>query len=569
MKKILILLVFTTFSICGFASRAMYLPFQIVLNDGTQRTVSLCGDEHFSFYVSSKGEMVIKSGNLWRLATKEDEEIANKALRQSRNRVNEQIYATRPFSHIGTPKALVIFAEFSDNSFSFPADQLKKMFVGNQKNSPSELASYSSLAEYFNYCSKGQYRPQFDFVGPVKLPQTIAYYGKNSSNTNDINYKVFIEDACKAAHNIGVDFSQYDEDNDGYVDLVYIMYAGYGENSGGDSNTIWSKSGTGNFGSYDGKIINRYGVNNELFGNPDIEKNNFNGNKILNGIGVLAHEFCHTLGLPDMYPTIKWQDVASYDNQSMEYWDLMDNGENNRNGFAPTPLTAWEREVFGWIEIPTLSSPTDITLKTLDNDGIAYRIINDNDASNNEYYILENIPNKDNGWYHYMRGKGMLVTHINYNSSDFSNFGKPNNIQGKPKITILPADGQMLSGYRLNNDTPTDKQITNTQYNNDHAGDTYPGTTNTTSITDYKAYTGTVEKPITDIVELIDGSISFKFMGGSTTGIEEVEVGESGSNASLSSRGSKGSNGEYNLAGQKVNNNYKGLIIKNGRKYIK
>ena len=42
----------------------------------------------------------------------------------------------------------------------------------------------------------------------------------------------------------------------------------------------------------------------------------------INGIGLFCHEFSHTLGLPDIYPT---NEITEH-NQSPEYWDVMDTG---------------------------------------------------------------------------------------------------------------------------------------------------------------------------------------------------------------------------------------------------
>jgi hypothetical protein len=46
------------------------------------------------------------------------------------------------------------------------------------------------------------------------------------------------------------------------------------------------------------------------------------------------------------------------------------------------------------------------------------------------------------------------------------------------------------------------------------SGDPYPGSQGITEFNNYKAYTGTVDKPITDIVQNDDFTVSFKFMGG-------------------------------------------------------
>ena len=96
-----------------------------------------------------------------------------------------------------------------------------------------------------------------------------------------------------------VDFAKYDANNDGIVDLVYIIYAGHSANYHGNKvSNIWPKSGTITISNkFDGKSIRRYGVSNELNGSDKTSKNN----KKINGIGLFCHEFSHTLGLPDIY----------------------------------------------------------------------------------------------------------------------------------------------------------------------------------------------------------------------------------------------------------------------------
>ena len=557
MRKYLICIfvLLTMFCSSMSASKAVARQQAVTLVDGSHRTVRLMGDERFSFYASSLGELIIREGNTWRLATEEEQAAAKESLRKVKAmRSDEKISASRPFPHVGTPKALVILVDFSDQKFIYEKADFDRMFNSSDYDDTSGYHSYSSLAQYMNDCSFGQFRPEFDIVGPYTLNNTVAYYGKNSGG-KDSNCSQLVTDACTAADG-DVDFSEYDADNDGYADLVYIVYAGYGENWGGSADYLWPKSGVGSFGTFDGVSIYRYGINQELIGYEGLIDDD--GKPILNGIGVLCHEFCHTLGMCDVYPTASWSDISLYDNQSMETWDLMDYGENNYNGYAPTPLTAWQRELLGWMTIETLSNPANVEMEPIDNGGKAYRIINDNDATGNEYYILESIPNgKGTGWYKRMRGNGLLITHVNYKESAFSNFTSPNNVQGSPRITILPADGILMSSYRMGLDKDDPLYISGIEYYADHAGDTYPGTSSVTAISEYKAYTGTVDKPITDITQ-DEWKISFKFMGGTyVDGIDRISDADGHSNSAA-----------YNIAGQKVNGNYRGIIISNGKKIL-
>lgn len=537
----------------AFASKAVTRPRQVTLQDGRQITVSLYGDEHFSYWASSTGELIIREGNLWRVATEMEIQAAEQSYRRAANRSGESIIANRPFPHMGNPKALVILVSFADVDFTYPVEKIDALFNSTEYVSSAGI-SYSSLAQYMNDCSDGQFRPEFDVVGPYKLSKEVGYYGKNVDGNKDINVYELINESCTLA-DPDVDFSQYDSNGDGYADLVYLYYAGYGENWGGSESYLWPKSGNGHYGSFDNVIVSRYGINNELIGDETFF--DADGNPYFGGIGVLTHEFCHTLGLPDVYPYAKWDDVTMYDNQSMEYWDVMDAGEYNYNGYYPTPLTAFERELFGWIEIETLSEPANVEMKPLQDGGKAYRIVNDNDETGKEYYILEAMPSgKNTGWYRRMRGDGLLVTHINYDANLFSNFGHPNDVHGSPRWTIIPADGMLATSYRTSRKEDDPYYMTSTAFYAELAGDTYPGTSNVTELTDYKAYTGEVEKPITEISQ--DGfNISFKFMGG-LSGIKTID-----------SANDAYCNTMFNLQGQKVGDDYKGIVIRGGKKVLR
>jgi M6 family metalloprotease-like protein len=83
---------------------------------------------------------------------------------------------------------------------------------------------------------------QLDVYGPVTLDNNYAYYGQDYGGEGNDRYSgdVIIE-ACQKMDS-EIDFSQYDWNNDGDVDFVYVVYAGKGQADGGDANTIWPHS---------------------------------------------------------------------------------------------------------------------------------------------------------------------------------------------------------------------------------------------------------------------------------------------------------------------------------------
>ena len=182
---------------------------------------------------------------------------------------------------------------------------------------------------------------------------------------------------------------------------------------------------------------------------------------VVNGLGVICHEFSHSLGLPDMYPTAK---SAYLDNQEMEYWDLMDGGEYTNAGFCPTAYTAFEKEQMGWpVDIRTLDSDANnVTMtKSTEQGGTAYKIVNP--QNDKEYLMLEYIQRK--GWNNYrFFGNGLLVYHVCLPSETLYSGTRLNNTPGFPGMAVVPADGACLSSYIKANED---------DYLNSHIGDLF------------------------------------------------------------------------------------------------
>lgn len=534
MKKFLLSITFALMGIVsGFAAKAYPGIVTVTQSDGTELNVRIYGDEHFNWLTTEDGVLLVQEGNNYYIAetttsgtlkaTSFIAHNANKRLPAEIKAIKKQdlsrfrSYAIKKaspakamgtensgvkyFPHSDSPKALVILVEFSDTLFQ-SGEKAKNVFehflkgktedalpdgyeayTGSYKN--NNLRNKGSVTDYFYVMSQGTYTPQFDVVGPYKLNHSSLYYGQGE---NDNTYAL-VSDACKAADK-DVDFSEYDADGDGMVDLVYIIYAGYPASMSGNPNDIWPKSGTGDFGTYDGKKVSRFGVHAELnFGRELNQKNGF----LLSGIGLFCHEFSHTLGLPDLYPTV---DASKVDNQNPEMWDLMDGGEYTYNGgYCPTPYSPWEMDAMGWATPIELSDEKQtVTLKSYGKERVAYKI----KGENNEYLLLQNI--QIGGWWTgvaLVYKTGMLVWRIDYNNKDVNLFDNPNNTSGKPKVMIVPADGYVISDYNHGDG----KQWTGEEYKASLKGDPFPGATNKTELLSVELNNSTLEKPIYNIKE--------------------------------------------------------------------
>ena len=584
-------------SIGVWGAKAHSIPVQVRQSDGTTITVILRGDEHINWYTTLDGVLLVqaadnsyyvgkvtKNGRLiatqqlaheaaWRsnaetnLISKQDKDkfysYVSKVAEQSENSYNNnprtRITVDKGwngvpyFPHTGSPKALVILAEFADTTFTI--QNTKQVFTNYLMNEGhftetayAQKRNYKGVRGYFKDCSYGQFTPTFDVVGPVKLPKPQTVYGAGRNDRPDL----LLEDACSAVDNI-VDFSQYDANGDGLVDLVYIIYAGHSANISGNKETdIWPKSGTISISkTFDGKSIGRYGVSNELAGKENKKKEK----ETINGIGLFCHEFSHTLGLPDIY-ALPGTPAADQNNQGMEYWDLMDGGTEVQGGRVPSPYLAWEREAMGWMTIDELTSDQQVTdLKSLENGGKAYKILNKNVA--NEFIVLQSI--QQGGWYQGWTKtqipKGLLAYRISYPYDKVNILDFPNNDLGKPRVIVIPADGEVLSA--MNSGGDLNKYITNL------TNDLYPlGSKN--SINEFTMYDGSKLKcKIISITQNdANKTVSFKFIA-DVTGIQSAPM----TNLTISD------NRIYTLDGRYVGTDRDalphGIYIQNKQKFIK
>ena len=110
----------------------------------------------------------------------------------------------------------------------------------------SENGATGSAADYFKDNSGGKFSPEFVVVGPVLLPKEMGFYGENKTATYEPNARQMIIDACQIAAEQGlVNFKEFDSDNDGIVDNVYVFYAGYDEAAAGaPEEAVWAHEGT-------------------------------------------------------------------------------------------------------------------------------------------------------------------------------------------------------------------------------------------------------------------------------------------------------------------------------------
>lgn len=491
--------------------------------DGQMMIVTLRGDETFHYYVNTQGTPMRQQTDgtwaedtrdvktLWRQAIKKRNAPRVQLAERMRKAMKAPSRKAPSAGAVETKKGLLILVNFQDVKMQEKSTKAVFEQMLNGLNNPYGK-NYGSVREFFRDQSYGQFDIEFDVVGPFTVSKNMSEYGANDEDDNDIDAGNMIKEACRMA-NSEVNFADYDWDSDGEVENIYVTYAGYGEADGGEDDTIWPHqwdlaSATGSSLTLDGVTINTYACGAELKDGQGTT---------ISGIGTMCHEYSHCLGLPDFY------DPDYSGGHGMFDWDLMDGGSYNGDGFCPAGYTAYERMFSGWLEPVELNTACNVSdMKAIEDNPEAYIIYND--QNRNEYYMLANHQQK--GWDKEEAGKGMLILHVDYSKSVWDNNG-PNDDPNHQRMTIIPADNTF--NYQT-------YEGTKYYYAND--GDTWPGKTNNTALTDtstpkaslYNANTdGTylMHKPIEDITEE-NGLISFRFMGGAAvdtpTGLAVADI---------------------------------------------
>lgn len=525
-KRIHFSLLLSLISVICLAMPAKRIKRSLTLADGTTVMATLVGDENGHWYVDDMGKALSEDNtgvahylSLYELDTRQRAMTERMAMRNKSRRArlakakqmssaitrgsDETIYN----GYTGKKKGLVILVNFTDKKFTFKrADFLA---LANEKGYNKDGAQ-GSVSDYFRDQSYGKFELQFDVVGPYDLSHDMKYYGKNDDRDDDVLPGDMVTEAVKLADK-DVNYADYDWNRDGEMDQVYIIYAGYSEEQGGPAYAIYSHEWdleSAHYFNYGGEgailldnvWINTYACSSEL--------KDFTGKK-MNGIGTMCHEFSHCLGLPDLY------DTGIGINFGMGTWSLMDYGSYNGDSYRPCGYTSYERWAAGWLEPVELSATTSVTnMKPITEAPEAYVIYND--ANNNEYYLLENrqLTSWDEAGY----GHGLLILHVDYDQEAWED-NTVNNEASHQRLTIIHAD---------NDDLYTSFE-----------GDPYPGTSGNNALTDFsipaaRLYNANTDgklfmrKPITDITENADSTISFNFSNSKNpTGITQHQTSAS------------------------------------------
>lgn len=420
-------------------------------------------------------------------------------VRQARSQQMAQM-ASSGAPAVGTRKMLLILVDFPD----YPFQKTKKDFelLMNQLNYTDD-GRYGSVRDFYRENSFGQLDLIHDVAGVYRLQYERAYYGGNTGYSNDNDPRQMALEAVTMA-SADVNFADYDNDGDGTVDGVHIIYAGPGEEAGGGSDCIWAHSWTVST-TVDGVRTYRYSCSPEIRGS---------GGSNMTHIGVICHEIGHVLGAMDFYDT-NYGTGGQYPGTGQ--WDLMASGNWNGDGACPAHFNPYTKIYdYGWATPADGNQAATFTLDAKSPEGFV-RIDTQTDG---EFFLLEY--RAKSGFDLCAPYHGLMV----YRASDGMSRMSANTLNAYHKQQFYPLVANAP------NEIPTSVASTYGSVNTSTAP--FPGTLGVDELTDYttpsmKSWIGVnTEFPITSIKENVaDESVTFDIAGGIEGGAYSFKVTDS------------------------------------------
>jgi M6 family metalloprotease-like protein len=425
-------------------------PVEYALPDGTNITITLKGDEFTSWAETEDGYTILKNpqgffeyavkdakGDLVlsgitaknalfrsnndslflqninkRLKySKEQAKMFNQLSRSREEMVRQNVQklqgqnAPAQTTATGTVRAPLILVQFPNKPFTRTAAEFQMLCNQLNYTQTADGAITGSVRDYFKASSYNQLDFQVDVYGPFMMSQNISAYNQDLGDP-----AAMVVEAANAANAAGCNFAQYDINNDGNVDAVHIIFAGYGQENGypaSAQNSIWShRYWIFQNLTIDGKRVYDYSCSPEL--------RDASGSRITH-IGVIAHELSHVFGLPDLYDT----DYEKSGGTSIDLgkWDIMASGSWNNDGKTPAFHSAWCKIQLGWVSEEVLSTSRVVHLPnpapSMANPATDTLVCRINTQTDGEYFLTEN--RQKQGWDAGIPASGMLIYHVDEN----------------------------------------------------------------------------------------------------------------------------------------------------------
>lgn len=234
---------------------------------------------------------------------------------------------------VQTVHNLVLFAQFQgEDGYNFMEAHTAEMLDYCRKEN-----TFRSLAGYINEISYGQM--QVDFVFPQLEGDTILPYTMSGELDSYHNLETM---AAEVISHVPVPRdSRLDGNGDGLVDNIILVMDADTETA---ESLFWPRAFS----------LPGIGINDAQSGMVNIQNSaTLFGSSIMGGVGVLGHEFLHSVGYPDLYRNDDRTGIP------VGMWDIM----ASNSIFVQYPLAYMRYSVSGWLDAKTVTQDGTYTLE--------------------------------------------------------------------------------------------------------------------------------------------------------------------------------------------------------------
>ena len=309
----------------------------------------------------------------------------------------------------GNVKVLVIPVQFSDVTASSKGYTVSKIDAAFNGDTGS---AYPSVSSYYKTSSYGQLNLTFDVMDEWFTPKNKSSYYLNatmdySGSQVECGDQIIIDEFLQAK-NATIDFSQYDSDNNGFIDAVVLINT---LDIDADVTMKWAyrywnlyTDSQDYYYEYDGVSANDYLWASYAFMFEN-ESGSFTDKSACNTY-TFIHEFGHVLGSDDYYDT-------AYVGSPMGGNDIMDSDFGDHSAFT--------KFNYGWVtssRLVTTSTSVTLSLEAFSKAGDTIILANnwsDELGAYQEYFLLMYYTKDglNGGSFGYFDEAGIVVYHIN------------------------------------------------------------------------------------------------------------------------------------------------------------
>jgi M6 family metalloprotease-like protein len=315
----------------------------------------------------------------------------------------------------GTVSTVTLLIDFPDYNYEGTEtiyDIRSRMFgSGNRGNYP-----YESLSEYYKRSSYGKLNITGKVLNWYRAKNNMDYYEKLGAEGR----QALIKEAMDYHKRQGVNFAEFDGNNDGKIDAVYVKWGGPIKGWG---SFWWPYTASWQDAAFtiDGKTMPRY-----VWSSCENESGNSN---------IDIHETGHLLGLPDHYDYDFWGKVGPSGGTGKV--TMMDSSEGDHDAFSKILL--------GWIEPKIVSEETQSITLTPSEDTPTAVIVMTNTNKNifSEYFVIEyKNMDRNNKSLESILSPGLYIWHVDATLDSTGYTFLYNNSDTEHKfIRLMEADG--------------------------------------------------------------------------------------------------------------------------------